>query len=107
MRKCLFVVCGAIFILTSAGCVRTHVVTKERVDIDVAGNQGVIYGAPPAAHKVQNPTRDIYAIDVELPTAEEIKASGKKRPGAERGVEDKAVTGNAGVVSGAYSGETK
>lgn len=67
MRKGLLVLCGLILVITVMGCVRAYKFTKERVDADVSGNQGVIYGPTPAPHMVQSPDREMFGVDVELP----------------------------------------
>lgn len=100
MKRRLFVLASLVLILAMAGCVRTYVATKERVDTDVSGNQGVIYGPSPAPHKVEVPTRDIYSIDVELPTMGEVKESVQKKEAEPKAVTpDKGLSGNAGMVS--------
>jgi hypothetical protein len=68
MRKVIFAVAFLFLVVCAVGCSRTYIATKDRVDIEVAGNQGVIYGPAPAPHRVANPTRDIYSVDIELPT---------------------------------------
>ena len=101
MKKILVVLVALNFVIMAAGCTSISVKkeSKERVDIEVAGNQGVIYGPVPAPHKVEG-TRDIIAVDVELPTYQEVKASVKKEavevPAPKQ---DKGATGNAGTVS--------
>ena len=79
MRSYIFVTSFLVLFLAVAvvGCSRSYICTKDRVDIEVAGNQGVIYGPTPAPYKVANPTRDIYTIDVELPAmSSEKKVTG-------------------------------
>jgi len=99
MKKSLLIAVCLILIAGVTGCVRTYTITKDRVDLEVAGNQGVIYGTPPAPHKVESATRDIYAIDIELPTGEEIRKSFTKTPrNSQSGAQDKDVSGNAGMV---------
>lgn len=61
------------------GCIRVYKFKKERVDIDVTGNQGIIYGQTPPAHKVKTPMRELYGVDIELPTVEEIRQRIKKK----------------------------
>lgn len=68
MRKVIFAVLAMFLVVAAVGCTRAYVATKDRVDIEVAGNQGVIYGPAPAPHRVANPTRDVYSVDIELPT---------------------------------------
>ena len=86
MRNRVFVMSFLVLSLTVAvvGCSRAYIATKDRVDIEVAGNQGVIYGPTPAPHKVANPTRDVYTIDVELPavSAEKKAAGANAQPSA-------------------------
>jgi hypothetical protein len=84
MKNYVFVVLAAFLLMAMAGCTRSYITTKERVDIDVAGNQGVIYGPAPSPHKVANPTREIYSIDIELPSAQAAKSTGKAAPKKEK-----------------------
>lgn len=101
MKKVLVVMCCVAVVAAMAGCggVRTYVATKDRVDVEVAGNQGIIYGPSPAPHRVANPTRDVITTDIELPTTGEVHAAIKKEPSAaptpDKGVQE----GNAGEVS--------
>jgi len=101
MNKVVCVICVGLLIVGAAGCAsKVYTVTKERVDINVAGNQGFIFGPPPAAHTVQNPNRNIINLDVELPTVGEGEE--QPQPQAEQPkqvAEDKGVSGNAGIVS--------
>ena len=102
MKKVLVVMCCVAIVAAMAGCggVRTYVVTRDRVDVEVAGNQGVIYGPAPAPHKVANSTRDIITTDVELPTTSEVYTAIKKEEPASTSAPDKGVQeGNAGTVS--------
>lgn len=84
MRNVIFVVLAMFLAVAVIGCSRACIVTKDRVDIEVAGNQGVIYGPTPAPHQVANPTRDIYSIDIELPTmsSEQKAADANAQPSA-------------------------
>ena len=77
MKNVIFVVLGLFLAVAVAGCAsRAYIATRDRVDIEVAGNQGVIYGPTPAAHRVANPSRELYTLDVELPTtSKDNKAS--------------------------------
>lgn len=102
MGKGLLVLYSLVLILTMMGCtgVRGYKFTKERVDVEVAGNQGVIYGPIPASHKVEVPTRELYGVDIELATAEELGVGPKKKGAVTKPAEeDKTVYGNAGIVS--------
>ncbi|MDD5449940.1 MAG: hypothetical protein PHO42_05015 [Candidatus Omnitrophica bacterium] len=78
MKKGLFVMCALILVIAMAGCVRTYKFTKERVDTDVSGNQGVIYGPAPAPHTVESPNREMIGVDIELPTLKELETQPKK-----------------------------
>ncbi|NQU73844.1 MAG: hypothetical protein HQ547_03935 [Candidatus Omnitrophica bacterium] len=95
MRKILCVLCSLALIISIAGCAsKVYTVKKERVDIEVAGNQGVIYGPTPAPHKVRITTREVITLDLELPTTDEVKDVVDRRANT-----DKRIWGNAGVVS--------
>ena len=79
MRGIFFVMFCAVLALAVSGCaISSGIVQRDRVDIDVAGNQGVIYGPIPAPHAVKESSRDIYALDVELATKDEVAAAIKK-----------------------------
>lgn len=100
MRKGLLVLCSLILIITVTGCVRAYKFTKERVDADVSGNQGVIYGPTPAPHKVQSPSREMYGLDIELPMTDEVKSSIKKKGETpEQPAQVQGIEASAGPVS--------
>ncbi|MEI8175873.1 MAG: hypothetical protein WCG78_03290 [Candidatus Omnitrophota bacterium] len=82
MKRALVLIGGLTVIAVLSGCGRVQVRTIEvqRSDSSVAGNQGVIFGKIPAAHLVNDPARRIVAIDVELPTAAEIKKAVMIKP---------------------------
>lgn len=60
-------VLGLAILISGCGSVKVYRCQKDRVDTDVSGNQGVIYGPTPAPHKVEG-SRDVMNMDVELPT---------------------------------------
>jgi|GEM_PF-4267639 hypothetical protein len=95
MKKVLVVMCCVAIVAAMAGCggIRTYVTTKDRVDIEVAGNQGVIFGPAPAPHKVADPTRDIITTDVELPTTAEVNTAIRKEEPAATTTADTGATG--------------
>ena len=86
MKKGLFVLCSVVLVLTIIGCACSDVYTtkKDRVDVEVRGNQGVIYGPVPQPHQVANPQREMYAVDIELPTTGELKSAVKEEAGEEK-----------------------
>ena len=100
MKKILLPFGCLIIIAAMAGCVRTYTTVMDRVDVEVAGNQGVIYGPKPEAYTVENSTREILNVDIELPMPREVKAALKPKPSGQQSTPDRDVTGNAGVVSG-------
>lgn len=59
------------------GCtVRTYTITKERVDLELEGNQGYIKGTPPPAEREPERMRTINVLEIELDQpvrAKEIK----------------------------------
>jgi len=89
-------------VISIVGCTapKVYTVTKERVDIEVTGNQGVIYGPTPAPHRVRKTTREVITIDLELPTADEVKTAVERKPST-----DKKIWGNAGVISKGRGGK--
>jgi len=99
MKKGLVLLCSLFLVVALIGCASTRVykATKERVDIEVSGNQGIIYGPTPASHRVANPNRELCAVDIELPTMGEVKTTVKKTPGP--AAESKGTIESAPVVS--------
>jgi len=89
-----------------SGCVvRTYTVERDRVDQAVYGNKGFIMGTAPAATNTDTEqvkkTREIYNVEVELPssyrTTKEEKARYRNK--------DKELYGNRGYVSGSMTPE--
>jgi hypothetical protein len=76
---------------------RTYTVEMDRVDQEIKGNRGVVFGTPPEISDTDEArkTRTIYNVEIELPsgyrTAQEI--------------EDKELYGNRGYVTGKMSPE--
>lgn len=117
MRSLLALIVCVTMLTSLAGCVRTYVYEKERVDQKIAGNRGVIMGdVPPAQTPEFPPTRTIIGVDVEIPTLKEVAGKTKKAlPKAKKREEDsdKELWGNRGNFSGTpqreetypYSGE--
>ncbi|MFH1848472.1 MAG: hypothetical protein ABH825_04575, partial [Candidatus Omnitrophota bacterium] len=115
MKKVILAGVSMVLVFALTGCVRFYKVERERVDISVAGNQGVLHGTKPAPHTVDKTTRDIYTVDVELPTLGEIKGKIQKKKNEDVKQEDtgqkegsvqsagggKAVWGNSGNMDAA------
>ena len=97
-RKGIFkiVVCiGLLLIMT--GCLkRVEVVTRERLDQEMTGNRGVIYGAVPTAPSTSPPTREYLEWEIEIPTYE-IPIP---LPSWRREWHDKELWGNRGYLVG-------
>ena len=97
--KNLILCCILLSVFVMSGCVmRTYTVQMDRVDQEVSGNRGVIMGTPPAVEETQTQTRktrEIYNVEVELPsgyrTSQEIK--------------DRELYGNRGYVQGGVTPE--
>ena len=101
MKKILFAVCSLVLVVMLMGCSRTKVYkfTTERTDIEVSGNQGIIYGPTPAPYKVKRTTRELIGVDVEIITKGEFDEAIDKALQKDSATIDKGVWGNAGVVS--------
>ena len=95
--KNLILCCILLAVFVMSGCVmRTYTVEMDRVDQEIQGNRGVIMGTPPAAEETQTrKTREIYNVEVELPsgyrTSQEIK--------------DRELYGNRGYLQGGVTPE--
>ena len=87
-----------------AGCVTIKKVVRERVDQDIAGNQGYLQGETEASN-IDRPTeREFFDIKVEIPTWTELKKKmpkrNKKEVAESRTVtQDSNLSGNRGFVS--------
>jgi len=99
MKKGLFTVCSLVIIVAVAGCTGVEIrkIVKDRVDIQVQGNQGVIFGPTPAPYQVKQTTREIIEIDIEMARVDELR-----KPTAKSNINepapDKESWGNAGVL---------
>ncbi len=90
MKKFTYIL-GILSVLAfAAGCTtpKLYVTTKERSDINVSGNQGVIYGKVPPAHTVEAKTRQICTLDLEIPTRDEVKKAIKKESPKQKELKD-------------------
>jgi nucleoid-associated protein YgaU len=98
MKKGLFVVLASFVILSLAGCVTVDKVVRDRVDQDIAGNQGYLQGSPSTPTVAGPTTREYIDVKVEIPTWDELK----KQPdqSKKRRTEDRAVGGNKGYIGG-------
>lgn len=68
MRKIVVLLLVAFVLFSATGCMKVRKVIRERVDQEVTGNQGVIYGdVPPAETPTEPKMREYYEVDVELP----------------------------------------
>jgi len=91
-----------------SGCVtRTYTTHVERVDQEIYGNRGVIMGTPPPVEETDvKKTREIYNLEVEVPSLYK-GSSGQKKVYREERVrqEDKELYGNRGYLQGGISPE--
>jgi len=87
-----------------AGCVTVKKVVRERVDQDIAGNQGYLQGETEVSDKARPTEREFIDIKVEIPTWAEFKKKMPKHKKKEV-VESRTITqdtnlsGNRGFVS--------
>ncbi|MBU2541305.1 MAG: LysM peptidoglycan-binding domain-containing protein [Candidatus Omnitrophica bacterium] len=89
-----------------SGCiVRTYTVTKERVDQEVAGNEGYIQGNIPAkdVSKDIKKTRKVNVVEIELQSPIKFER-GLPKPKTET-TQDEELWGNQGYVSGSEGSE--
>jgi len=73
MRKFLLLL---IVLMVLSGCryITTTVIEQERVDQEISGNRGYIYGTPPPQYEdTSAKTRKYYHIEVEVPLPERKK----------------------------------
>ena len=87
-----------------AGCVTVKKVVRERVDQDIAGNQGYLQGDSEVSDKDRPTEREFIDIKVEIPTWAEFKKKLPKRKEKEvvesrRITKDSNLSGNRGFVS--------
>jgi LysM repeat protein len=113
MKSMMAVFVVVTMIVTLAGCgLRTYVVEKERVDQNIAGNQGVLMGDTPPGREVTEPAkRSVFAVDVDLPafTGPARPETGEEELEPARPWEktsDRDVWGNRGLVSSSDIPET-
>jgi len=89
MSSKIFILTVLVVTLTLSGCITAKVVERERVDQEVAGNQGYLMGnAPSGTGQAEGGTRKFIKVDVEMPPYS-LK---EKTP-------DKEVWGNQGYVN--------
>ncbi len=107
MKKIFWVAAFGFVCIHLAGCsswvVRTSEVRKPRLDQEISGNRGFIFGKPSAAAK--EPVfkeRKTYRIEIEVPQwkRKEKSAPQKLEPAASAPKEDNALWGNRGYIFG-------
>ncbi len=110
MKRFLFL--SAVIILASslAGCVTVKKVVRDRVDQDVAGNQGYLMGAAEESYRQRPVEREYLDIRIEVPTWEEITAPAVRyQEEGEKSVKEpeykKPPAGNRGYLSGRKKAE--
>jgi nucleoid-associated protein YgaU len=76
---------------------RTYTVEMDRVDQEIKGNRGVVFGTPPEVSDTNEvrKTRTIYNVEIELPSGYRTTQE----------IEDKELYGNRGYVTGKMSPE--
>lgn len=100
MDKTMCVICCVVLAVAMAGCAtKIYTVTQDRADIQVAGNQGVIFGPVPAPYIVEKTQREVTNIDIEFPTMEEVQDFFDTKSQKRSKTEDTAIWGNAGDIT--------
>lgn len=96
-KKLLEIFLGLVLLFVLTGCLRkVEVVTRERLDQELTGNRGVLYGSVPTTPSQASPTREYVEWDIEVPTYE----VSVRIPEWRRRTEDKALWGNQGYLTG-------
>jgi nucleoid-associated protein YgaU len=96
MKKNLSLI-GIIFVFLLGCLVRTHKVTRERVDQEIVGNRGYLQGSPKQQVLEKKPTRTIQQVEIELhPLIKFEKLSPQKKTTLR--TEDKELWGNLGYI---------
>jgi phage tail protein X len=102
-----FLILSAAIVLASSltGCVTVRKVVRDRVDQEVAGNQGYLMGASEESYRQKPTEREYLDIRIEVPTWEEITAPAVRyqeegeKP-AKKPDYTKQPAGNKGYLSG-------
>jgi len=107
MKKFFWILCCIIICIRLAGCsgwlVRTSTSRQPRVDQEVSGNRGVVFGQPTSPAKEPTFTdRKVYKIEVEIPSAGKKgePQAPKKGSALQAPKEDKVLRGNRGYIVG-------
>jgi len=106
MKRYFVVLLTVVASISLTGCVTVKKVVRERVDQDVAGNQGYLTGSSDIAVTESRPAkREYFDIKIELPTWQEMNARPAKqdkklKPAPRKKINnDTAVTGNKGYLT--------
>lgn len=96
------VFCGVILGGLSGCTVRTYSLTKDRIDQDLSGNRGFIFGSAPKEAGERKATRTTRVVEVELnaPIKFEKKTTKPMITPQQGGGADKTVWGNKGYITG-------
>ncbi len=79
MKRIFFLLLTTMVLATLTGCVTVKKVVRERVDQDVAGNQGYLKGSGDTSTQSRTAQREYIDIRVEFPTWEEINVKSDKK----------------------------
>jgi len=88
-----------------SGCVmRSYTTEVDRVDQEIYGNRGVVFGTPPAVEEdtQARKTRTIYNLEVEVPSTYKPQAVERVKTGK---TSDKELYGNRGYMQGRLAPE--
>lgn len=105
MKKILLVILIVFIGIQISGCagwlIRTSTSRQPRVDQEISGNRGFIFGEPDSEPKEPTFTdRKIYRIEIEIPQLLKKKKSAPQRPSVRPPKEDKVLWGNRGYIFG-------
>jgi LysM repeat protein len=107
MKRFLWLMLYGIICIQLAGCsgwtIRTSKERKPRVDQEIRGNRGFIFGKPTSAAKEPIfKERTVYRVEVEIPywkkKKEPLKEKPQLKPVAEPTKQDKSIWGNKGYI---------
>ena len=103
MKRFWFLLMVAVITTFLAGCVTVRKVVRERVDQDIAGNQGYLTGSSDVSQEPRSVDREYIDIRVEVPTWDELTSPAVRHEDdkSKAAVTTKDVpSGNKGYVSG-------
>ena len=95
MKRNLFLLLTVVVAMSLTGCVTIKKVVRERVDQDLAGNQGYLEGTGDADVKSRPTKREYIDIKVELPTWGEVHSKPAKDIDRQKSTPSKTISNDA------------